>query len=85
MLVRINNFRINYDSDNDILYLSFAEPKPSYGEEKYEGVIFRYDFITEELSGITIFDFKKKMQDNYFSQLDIPQNIDFKSIEQIIN
>ena len=56
----MRKLNINFDIENDVLYLSFGEPRPSFSEEFDDGVFVRYDMDTEELTGITIIDFTKR-------------------------
>ncbi len=51
---------ISYDKEADVMYLSFAEPAPAYGEEIEEGVFVRYDPDSHALVGITIVNFSQK-------------------------
>ncbi len=85
MLNQKNDVSINYDKKNDILYISLGEPLPSYGDEKYDGIVFRYSFIDERLTGFTILDFKKRLSEDYFSSIDFLVNLDFEKIEEHIN
>jgi len=71
-----DNYFLTYDAINDVLYLSFGHPVESYGEEKYDGIVFRYAFFTDQLSGITIFDFMKKVSENKLDQLLLPFNFE---------
>lgn len=52
--------KIQYDEKNDILYISISNMNNSYGEDDGDGnVVFR-DVSTEQISGVTIFDFTNK-------------------------
>lgn len=53
----INN--ITYDSKYDILYVNFRTSSNSYGEEDIDHLVIFKDFDTEEITGLTIFDFKR--------------------------
>ena len=53
----INN--ITYDSKYDILYVNFRTSPNSYGEEDIDHLVIFKDFDTEEITGLTIFDFKR--------------------------
>ncbi len=49
-----------YDEDADVMYLSFGEPKSCISEEKYPGVLYRYDIETRILNGITILSYSQR-------------------------
>ena len=53
---------LDYDKKNDVLYISIGRPKPSYGEEDVPGIVILKDIITDEITGITVFDFMKRIQ-----------------------
>lgn len=50
----------NWDAKNDILYVNFEDTGNSYGNEIESGLIQLYDMDSLALTGITIFDFRKK-------------------------
>lgn len=82
------NQKFNYDKKNDILYISFGEAKPAYGDEIQEGIILRKDFVSDEIIGITILDFLKKLnsQDKELENLSKMhglESIDFKAVFMI--
>jgi uncharacterized protein YuzE len=74
--------KINYDNEFDIMYISLGDPKPSYGEEEIPGLILLKDINTDEITGITIFDFKKRLEEDSLRNLDLPIKIDFE--QQIV-
>ena len=53
------NLKIHYDSEADVLYISFGESKPAEGLGIGDGTILRVDPETDEVVGLTIFDFSK--------------------------
>ena len=57
------NSVIHYDSEADVLYISFGEPKPAEGLDIGDGTILRVDPETEEVVGLTILDFTKRTED----------------------
>lgn len=73
----MSNLRFNYDKKNDILYISIGAPKPSYGDELEEGIVIRKDFTTDEITGITIFDFRKRLENNdtHLEHLPLPERL----------
>jgi uncharacterized protein YuzE len=77
--------KIDYDSKFDILYISIGNPVPSYGEEKTPGLVVLKNIETDEITGITIFDFMRRVKDNTMKDLEIPIEIDINKISQNIN
>ncbi|KXG78307.1 DUF2283 domain-containing protein [Thermotalea metallivorans] len=75
--------KINYDRKFDILYLSIGEPRPSYGEEETPGLVVLKDIETDEITGFTIFDFKKRVDTDSLNELNLPCKIDFKQLESL--
>jgi uncharacterized protein YuzE len=51
---------INYDSEADVLYISFGKAIAAICIEIEEGTLIRIDPFTQILVGITIVDFRKK-------------------------
>lgn len=74
---------INYDSKNDVLYISFGDPRPSYAETYDDGIYVRYDMDTDELSGITIVDFTKRAKE--LKDLHLPGNINFDEMSNLMH
>lgn len=79
----MSEFKVNYDLDNDILYLSFGDPKPSYSENFDKGVYLRKDMNTDELTGITIMDFSKRTKE--LQNLNFPGNVTFEELTASLN
>jgi uncharacterized protein YuzE len=71
------NVKYDYDSESDILYISINANKPSYGEDIYNGIVARYDMVTDELNGYTIFDYKKRIINKDTDLLKIHVSIDY--------
>ena len=57
------NSVIHYDSEADVLYISFGEPRPAEGLDIGDGTILRVDPETEEIVGLTILDFTKRTEE----------------------
>lgn len=55
---------INYDSKNDILYISNVKNKACISSEPIDGVVIRRD-ETSKIIGVTIFDVKKAITPGY--------------------
>ena len=77
--------KYNYDTANDVLYISVGEPRLSYGDDLFDGITARYDMNTNEFTGVTILDFKARHTDNdpdlvrLSSLFKFSANIDFES------
>ncbi len=68
---------LNYDKKFDVLYISIGEPKPSYGDESIDGIVILHSIANDDVTGVTIFDFKKRLNENSLKDLNLPINIDF--------
>jgi uncharacterized protein YuzE len=58
--------KCNYDSKYDVLYISVVPNEPAIGSEDIDGVVVRRSRATGEFVGITIFDFKRRLENNNF-------------------
>ena len=81
---------LNLDIKNDILYIRFVDTSNSYGEEIENGLVVLRDMANDNITGITIFDFVKKYQENEVERLELPIDINFErdvipNIASIIN
>ncbi|MFA5306941.1 MAG: DUF2283 domain-containing protein [Candidatus Babeliales bacterium] len=76
---------LNYDKKHDILYISIGTPKPSYGEEDTPGIVVLKDMSTNEITGITIFDFMDRINKNTISDINFPISIDFKEVTRLLS
>lgn len=74
----MQTLNINYDKKNDILYISIGEPVPSISEEQEEGIVIRRNMITNAISGVTILDYKERINRN--EKIKLPNCIDISSI-----
>lgn len=52
---------ISYDSESDVLYMSFGNPKPCKSIDIGNGIVVRKT-PNGELNGITIIDYKKRIK-----------------------
>lgn len=57
----MNNAKVDVSYDNvfDVLYLKFKSTSNSYGDETIDYLVIFKDIDTDEITGLTIFDFKK--------------------------
>ena len=49
--------KMDYDSDNDILYCTFGDKTNSYGDEDPDNVVVMRDMDTDDITGITVLNF----------------------------
>ena len=80
----IKNYKMTYDSDHDVLYLYFGEPRTSYEDETAPDIFIRISEDDDEvITGLIIIDYKKK--DTKKIKKMIPINLNFDNINQLIN
>ena len=46
-----------YDRHADVLYIALGRPRPDYGEEGEEGIIWRFAEADDALCGVTVLGF----------------------------
>ena len=68
---------LDYDKKFDILYARFPFTGHSYGEESDDGVITFHNISNDSITGIAIYDFKKRYEKGTLPFLSI--NIDLSS------
>ena len=67
--------RITYEPEEDILYVTFGQPKPSTGYQLSDQILLRVDSETQKASGLTIF--------NYSYHASAPRDIPMPGIEEL--
>lgn len=67
--------KYNYDKENDLLYIRYADSGPSYGEEDDNGIVTFFDMSSDKITGATIFDFKEKLKSGFFKTAKLPLRI----------
>lgn len=72
--------RISYDKENDLLYVSFGPPRPSYCDAEIDDVFIMKDTETKEYSGFKILDFSERLNDGSLYELDLPFSFDLKEL-----
>ena len=63
-MLQKNSIVFDYDKKFDVLYIALGDRSNSYGDDSYGNVIYLKDIDTDELTGITIMNFKKKYIEN---------------------
>ncbi|MBB5056933.1 uncharacterized protein YuzE [Granulicella aggregans] len=64
--------KVKYDAVGDVLYLSIGEPTSAFSEEGPDGLVFRRDMGTDEVVGVTIIDFTKRVENRRDFSLSLP-------------
>ncbi|MBD3293700.1 MAG: DUF2283 domain-containing protein [Armatimonadia bacterium] len=49
----------DYDSVSDVLYISFGEPVPAYGEHLDEDILLRFSPDDDQIVGLTVIGFRE--------------------------
>ncbi len=65
---------VSYDTEADVAYLSFGEPKPSVTEELDDYVLVRRDPKTREIKGVTITNFSHYFKARKEMRVEIPES-----------
>lgn len=60
-MLQKNNIGFDYDKKFDVLYIALGDRSNSYGDDSDGNVIYLKDIDTDELTGITIMNFKKSI------------------------
>lgn len=63
-MLQKNSIVFDYDKKFDVLYIALADRSEFYGDDSDGNVIYLKDIDTDELTGITIMNFKKKYIEN---------------------
>lgn len=79
MFTSILTTNYNYDEEEDILYISIGEPKPSITKEIDEGILIRHDIKTKKITGVTILDYKDRINKN--EKINIPKIFDLSKVK----
>ena len=79
MFMLNTEIRYDYDEEEDVLYLSIGEPKPSITEETEEGILIRKDIQTGKLTGVTILDYKDRLKNK--ERINIPDIFDLSKVK----
>jgi uncharacterized protein YuzE len=53
--------KVRFDAKSDVMYFSFGDPKEAISVETETGLIVRMDPDTDEVVGLTIVDFLKRL------------------------
>ena len=88
---RKTTLSIDFDTEEDVLYVSLGAPVPSYADEGPDGVLLRRASATGLPSGVTAIDFRRNWRDRrgtfyelVASYLQIPETLVERQIEHSI-
>ena len=79
MFMLNTEIKYDYDEEDDVLYLSIGNPKPSITEETEEGILIRKDIQTGKLTGVTILDYKDRLKNK--ERINIPDIFDLCKVQ----
>ncbi len=79
MFMLNTEIKYDYDEEDDVLYLSIGNPKPSITEETEEGILIRKDIQTGKLTGVTILDYKDRLKNK--ERINIPDIFDLSKVK----
>jgi hypothetical protein len=55
--------RVDFDAEEDVLYVSLGSPVPGYAEEAADGILLCRSNAGDRPSGVTAVDFRKNWRD----------------------
>lgn len=77
---------IDYDKNFDVLYIRLGDMSHAIGDEEPDGIVVHRDTVTNEIRGITVFDFLKNLTSASAPALRLPGNITYeKDILPVLN
>jgi len=74
----------NYDKTYDVLYILFSDDDNTYGDEDECGIVLHRNFSTNDITGVTIFDFEKKYRANQLPALNFPVELDYSEMTAVL-
>lgn len=78
------NISYNYDKKFDILYARLPFSGHSYGEESNNGIVTFHNIQTDAVTGVAIYDFKKRLERGGIPITPIPIDITSKKLKSLI-
>ena len=54
--------KLDYDPKYDVVYISLGDMSNSYGDEDPDGIVVHRDMDTDEITGVTVFGFSKRVK-----------------------
>lgn len=78
------NINYNYDKKFDILYARLPFSGHSYGEESANGLVTFHNIKTDAITGIAIYDFKKRLENGGLPIPPIPIDLAGQKVKSLI-
>ncbi len=76
------NERINYDPENDVLYIRLSDSKNVYGDEDPTNMVIFRDLDTDSLTGVTIMDYMQMYRKRDDRLNTVPSMVNLAAINQ---
>lgn len=67
---------VDYDAENDVLYLHVGEPQVGEGEETPEGHVIRYAPETNQVVGLTVLGARRVLQRDGHLTVTVPETVE---------
>jgi uncharacterized protein YuzE len=67
----------DYDNISDVLYTYIDKPRPAATIEPESGIVVRYDPKTQEIVGITIIDYMKRIKCGKLDKIPFFEDVEF--------
>jgi hypothetical protein len=85
------DLKVDFDAEEDVLYVSLGAPIPSHADEAPDGLLLRRSNAEDRPSGVTAFDFRQNWRDRrsaFYSlvadYLHVPTQVVERAIEKTI-
>ena len=82
----MSTINLNYDTKFDVLYARLSNYSPSYGDED-GGIVTYYSIETDEITGMAIYDAKRRILQGSIdaSMLPIPIDLGSSPVQSLLN
>ena len=71
--------KVDYDTKYDVLYIMLSDTSNSYGDEDPDGIVVFKDIDTDQITGVTIFDFSTRFSNPAMLKCVLPSSINFNA------
>ena len=73
-----DEFTIEYNDAYDVLYIKIKNSYDTYVEERHKGILINHDYKTDEITGLEIWDFKRRIEKK--EKMETPFPVDLEVI-----
>lgn len=80
MRFSFDNISGSYDERHDTIYIYKRGKDYSYGTEETDGIVVFKSIESDEITGIIIYDFKKRVNSNSLNVNNLPFKIDWTAL-----